>query len=161
SIAALGFDWPDLDSQPPKAAMNRCTSKTPRHALLLPRVVVGVDVVDLEGADAMELEDALILGPGEVAHFLGHVHERAGWHGLRVFFVTCPALAYHEGAFQPGDILGGGMPVRRSLVPRRYLEANHIRPWLGWIADENAHHAAGRQGRWRRHPFQLVRLDQH
>jgi hypothetical protein len=46
--------------------------------LLLPRVVGGVDVGDVERAGAVDLDDGFALGPREVAHLLGHAHERAG-----------------------------------------------------------------------------------
>src|SRR5262245_60936439 len=41
------------------------------------RIVFGIDVGNVEWADAVNLDDRFALGPGEMAHFLGHAHEAA------------------------------------------------------------------------------------
>jgi hypothetical protein len=53
-------------------------SVTDPSGSLLSWIVIGIDVGDVERADAMDLDDGFALGPGEMAHVLGHAGEATG-----------------------------------------------------------------------------------
>src|SRR5262245_17456114 len=69
-----------------------------RFFFLLARVVGGVDVDDVERLRAVQLDDRLPLGDGEVAHGLGHAHEGTGRQFLRLGRVELVARADQQRA---------------------------------------------------------------
>src|SRR5262249_52494840 len=93
-----------------------------RLFLLLARVVGGVEVLDLPGAVAVQLDDGLALGPDEVLHAGGPGAERAGRHLAALLGIELIAHADVERSRDDGDVLRLGVHVRRDAVPVRELE---------------------------------------
>src|SRR5262245_2765256 len=96
-----------------------------KGALLLGRdasgVVVGVQVVELPGTHAVELDDRLAVGPEVVVHLWRQVAESTGrdLHALRL--VERVPHSDVRGPRDHGYVFIRRMPVRHDLVARRHL----------------------------------------
>src|SRR2546422_9678604 len=102
----------------------------------LPRIVGGVHVIDFEGPHAVDLDDGLTLGPGEVPHGFGHTHVGTGRQFLAGFFSERFSPAHHKRALDDGDVFVRRVPVRWDLVAVGHLDADRIRAGLAGIARE-------------------------
>src|SRR5205807_8432157 len=82
---------------------------------LLGRVVGRVHVRDAPGPDAVQLDDGLALRHSVVVHALRDRVEAAVGHFLERRLVELVTHAHPECALNNGDMLFGGMKVRRNL----------------------------------------------
>jgi hypothetical protein len=90
--------------------------------LLFARVVSGVHVGKTARPDAVELNDRVLAGPGEMLHPLGYLHESAGLDRLALALVDRVADPDVERAGDDRYILIVGVRVGRDLEARGELK---------------------------------------
>jgi len=89
-------------------------------------IVVGIDVVELEWSLAVDLNDGLAAGHGEVMHFGIEEGEAAGGEGFGLVGIKLIAHANPEGAGDYRDVFAKRMPVRRDAIAVGHFQANRI-----------------------------------
>ncbi len=102
--------------------------------LLLARVVSGVHVGKTARADAVELNDRVLAGPGEMLHPLGHVQESAGLDRLPLALVDRVADTDVERAGEDRYVLIVGVRVGRDLEARGELQADDVAALLARVS---------------------------
>src|SRR5712664_4097253 len=127
--------------------------------LLFARVVSGVHVGKTARADAVELNDRVLAGPGEVLHPLGHLQESTGLDRLALALVERVADADVERAGDDCHVLVVGVRVGRDLEARGELQADDVAALLARVADEDRLLSAAWQRGRTRPPLDGVALN--
>jgi hypothetical protein len=106
---------------------SRVTSNLLRRFLRVPRVVGGIDVIDLPRADAMKLDDCFALRPRRVFHAGGPVTERTS----RKFFCAAAIEGFSgceiKNTRNHSDPLSLGMGMRRDMIALRKFKTHYKR----------------------------------
>src|SRR6266446_743294 len=104
----------------------------PRHLrfLLFAWIVSWVDVIDRPRPNTMDLNDGLVLGPGEVVHLGLHNRDAAGRYSLGLGGIELVSHADVKGAGDHSYVLDGGVRVRRNFEVCWELDAEGERRCL-------------------------------
>ena len=120
-------------------------------------IIRWIDVSDRPRPDAMELNNGITFGPGEMLHASGPVAKRASGHCLSRGFIEFITHAKVEDAADDGDVLDGRVDVRRNRKAIGQHDAHGEGAFFGGIAFEHGHFGSRRQGGRAVFPFDLVR----
>src|SRR5262245_38663279 len=125
-------------------------------ALLLARVVLGIDVGHVERTDPVDLDHRLLFGPGIVRHAGRQVNEARGRQGLERFLLHLLTRPDGETSGNDGDQFVLRVAMRRDREAGRKFQPQHERPFLGRAAQQHGGLGARRQRRRRRSPLHGV-----
>src|SRR2546422_6170130 len=119
------------------------------------RVVRRVYVGDGPGSLAVQLQNRLALGPGEVLRARGPVSERARDESPGRRAIKPLTHSKMQSALDDRRVLGLRVPVRKHLEAVRKPQAHREHSGLGWISLQDGHLRALRQGRGAIFPLEL------